>query len=207
MEALHSGGSQSLDFNILTAASTGDVVGNDQRYADVHAIMLDAGGSATAAAHKPGVTKEAAGEGTDAQDAASSASLIVLGAKAKAGGSGTTTTGSYVGQTLRVYDYSQRGLKAANSLTGSNAPHGPKGYSDFPIIEYTVATNLCKVTGALPWNTASGGPGASKAANDEDSDWGIADVFDVDYEILPGIKVTGTGNIVAIVARLHVPQV
>lgn len=196
MEALHSGGGQSLDFNVLTCASDGDVVGNDAQYADVHAIMLDVNGTGPTDANAvAGVTADAVAQGSGAQDAADSNVKLVLGAKA------TGADDAYNGQTLRLYAVSDRGLAAAKSLTGSNAPHGPKGYTDYEISAWTEATSLVTITGSTFAH------GVGQDANDDVNEHGAADVLDIDYEILPGIKVTGTGNIVAVVGRLHVPQV
>ena len=195
MEALHSGGGQSLDFNVLTCATSGDVVGNHAQYAAVHAVLLDNSGSVSAAAVRAGVTVDTVASGSGAQDKANSNVKLVLGAKA------TAADGAYNGQILRIYSSDSRATLAnAESLHGGNSPHGPKGYKDYLISAWVKDDKLATVSAAFDH-------GVGQTANDDANAYGAADELDIDYEILPGIACTGTGNIVAVVGRLHVPQV
>ncbi len=193
MEALNAAhGGQALDLEIIDAApgSGSKVYGNDARFADVHFLSEDAGSTLTAVAHFPGVTTDAAGAN---QAAANSSTKLVLGSKAG------STDDQYNGGTLRVYytaeDSTARpSLANAKPLHGGNSPHGPVGFSDHLITDYTGATKLAVVGTALPCGT----PDATKAKV-------------ISYEILPGIKATGSaaahaGKVLVLSGRLHVPQ-
>ncbi len=193
MEALNAAhGGQALDLEIIDAApgSGSKVYGNDARFADVHFLSQSAGGTLTAIAHFPGVTTDAAAA---VQAAADSNLKLVLGTKAG------STNSQYVGGTLRIY-YTAEGSSARPSLQnskplhGGNSPHGPVGFSDHLITAYVGGTKLLTVSTALPCGT----PTDPKAK-------------DISYEILPGVKATGTnavheGKVLVLSGRLHVPQ-
>ena len=193
MEALNAAhGGQALDLEIIDAApgSGSKVYGNDARFADVHFLSQGSGGTLTAVSHFPGVTTDAAGAD---QTAANSNMKLVLGAKAG------STDDQYNGGTLRVY-YTAEGSTARPSLAnakplhGGNSPHGPVGFTDHPITDYVGGSKLLTVSAALPCGT----PTDAKAKN-------------ISYEILPGVKTTGTnaahaGKVLVLSGRLHVPQ-
>ena len=193
MEALNAAhGGQALDLEIITAApgNSSKVYGNDARFADIHFLAEGAGSSLTALAKFEGVTTDAAGA---SQAAANTARKLVLGAKAG------STDHQYIGGTLRVY-YTAEGstarpsLNNAKPLHGGNSPHGPVGFTDHLITAYTGASKLVVVGTDLPCGT----PDATKAKV-------------ISYEILPGIKATGTGathagQVLVLTGRLHVPQ-
>ena len=193
MEALNAAhGGQALDLEIIDAApgNATKVYGNDARFADVHFLSQQFGGTLTGLAHFPGVTTDAAGA---SQTAANSNVKLVLGAKAG------STNDQYNGGTLRIY-YTAEGSSARPSLQnskplhGGNSPHGPVGFSDHLITGYVGLTKLLTVATALPCGT----PTDLKAKV-------------ITYEILPGVKATGTngahaGKVLVLSGRLHVPQ-
>ena len=129
MEALNAAhGGQALDLEIIDAAPGNGtkVYGNDARFADVHFVSQQFGGTLTGVAHFPGVTTDAAGA---SQAAANSNVKLVLGSKAG------STDDQYNGGTLRIY-YTAEGSSArpsllnAKPLHGGNSPHGPVGFGD-----------------------------------------------------------------------------
>jgi hypothetical protein len=202
MEALHAAhGGQALDLEIIDVApGSGSIVyGNDQRFADTQFVAISGGSvNITAAKALQGLqAKVAVGDGV--QNAANAATKLVL-----TNGSGSDSV--YIGQTLRVYDSvaNPPSLATAKSLTGSNSPHKPVGFTDHVISAYTAATQLLVFTPAL----AMGVP----ATIHDGATYGGADKLDgFRVEILPGIKVTGnnattSGTVMTISGRLAVPQ-
>ena len=202
MEALHAAhGGQALDLEIIDVApGTGSkVYGNDQRFANTQFVAISGGSVSISGAMALRGLKVKAAVGANAQNSADAATKLVLS-------NGGSTSSVYVGQTLRVYDSvaNPPSLANAKSLTGSNSPHKPVGFTDHVISAYTGGTQLLVFAPALAM-------GVPKNAHDGDTYGGADKLEGFRAEILPGIKVTGAataskGTVMTISGRLAVPQ-
>ena len=202
MEALHAAhGGQALDLEIIDVAPGlgSKVYGNDQRFANTQFVAISGSSvSISGAMALRGLQCDIA-VGDGAQDNAGAATKLVI-----ANGSGTDD--AYNGQTLRVYDSvaNPPSLANAKSLTGSNSPHKPVGFTDHLISDYDESTQLLVFSPALAM-------GVPLSIHDGDTYGGADKLEGFRAEILPGIKVTGMdadskGTVMTISGRLAVPQ-
>ena len=202
MEALHAAhGGQALDLEIIDVApgSGSKVYGNDQRFANTQFVAISGSSvNITAAKAVQGLQCDIA-VGVGAQDSADAATKLVIA-------NGSAPDDAYNGQTLRVYDSvaNPPSLANAKSLTGSNSPHKPVGFTDHLISDYTHATQLLVFSPALAM-------GIPSDIHDGVSYGGANKLEGFRAEILPGVKVTGdnattSGTVMTISGRLAVPQ-